>query len=176
MSLRRDFVDAAAGDGKLTVSAEHVAGDTWRVRVGDRSYETTALRMADGRLAFELDGRQHVAAVAPRGDGGGSMVRVDGQTFTLRPFRGRKADEAGGGGLLTAPMTGTLLAVHVAVGERVEPGRTVAVVSAMKMEHKLVASIAGTVVEVGAEAGQQVDSGNTIVRIEPDPAPGEAAP
>ena len=67
---------------------------------------------------------------------------------------------------LEAPMTGTVLAVHVAVGDRVEVGQTVAVVTAMKMEHKLQAEIEGVVAEVGAAAGDQVDQGAVVVRIE----------
>jgi acetyl-CoA/propionyl-CoA carboxylase biotin carboxyl carrier protein len=42
-------------------------------------------------------------------------------------------------------MPGTVVAVPVASGAQVEAGDTVAVVEAMKMEHRLVAPIAGSV-------------------------------
>ena len=64
-------------------------------------------------------------------------------------------------------MTGTVLAVHVKAGDTVEVGQTVAVVTAMKMEHKLAAGVAGTVAEVGAAPGDTVEQGHVVVRIEP---------
>ena len=55
----------------------------------------------------------------------------------------------------------------VAVGDAVTADQTVAVVSAMKMEHKLVAGLDGTVAEVAGEVGANVDQGALLVRVEP---------
>ncbi len=46
---------------------------------------------------------------------------------------------------LRSPMPGTVIAVPVAAGDRVEAGDTIAVVEAMKMEHRLLAPVSGTV-------------------------------
>ncbi len=70
-------------------------------------------------------------------------------------------------GELPAPMPGTVLAVHVAVGERVEQGQALGVLEAMKMELTLVAPFAGTVVGVGAAAGEQVPIGRVLFAVDP---------
>ncbi|WP_369962846.1 biotin carboxylase N-terminal domain-containing protein [Leifsonia sp. EB34] len=57
----------------------------------------------------------------------------------------RERGEAAAHPEVRSPMPGTVVAVPVASGAEVEAGDTVAVVEAMKMEHRLVAPIAGTV-------------------------------
>lgn len=165
MTVRREF---ERGGEKLVVAAEHIQGDRWRIRVGEHVREIAAQRKPDGRIAVLDGGGNHYAAVAPGPGPGDLMVRLDGTTHRLRAWQGRAGAEAAGTGRLEAPMTGTVLTVHVAVGDHVQAGKTVAVMTAMKMEHKLVADVDGTVVEVGAEAGGQVEAGAVVVRIEAD--------
>ena len=64
-------------------------------------------------------------------------------------------------------MTGTLLDVFVKLGDEVAAGDAVALVSAMKMEHRLEAGLDGVVTELRAQPGDNVEQGALIVRIEP---------
>jgi biotin carboxyl carrier protein len=165
MSVRKDFV---RGGEAVRVSCEPGGEGRFRVQIGEDVHEIAGHLLPDGRIAFRMAGELHTAAVAPAKDGA-LHVRVDGRTFTLRPHRGRGAVGGGAGtGVLLAPMTGTLLDVFVAVGEQVTRGTTVALLSAMKMEHKIVADVDGTVAEIGAKSGEQADQGCLLVRIEPD--------
>ncbi len=165
MTVQKEF--EVAGGEKLSVAVESLGGERFRVRVGETTHEVTARRTPDGQLAFRLDGEPHRATVGrSSGADHGTMVRVGGRTWTVKPWRGRGASASVGSGVLEAPMTGTVLAVHVSVGDQVTVGQTVAVVTAMKMEHKLQAEIDGVVVEVGAAVGDQVDQGAVVVRIE----------
>ncbi|WP_424348291.1 biotin carboxylase N-terminal domain-containing protein [Kocuria sp. CH-021] len=68
---------------------------------------------------------------------------------------------------LHSPMPGTVVAVPAATGERVAEGRTVVVVEAMKMEHRLTAPTAGTV-EVLVRPGEQVRLHQLLARVVPD--------
>ncbi len=81
----------------------------------------------------------------------------------------RSASASAADGRLIAPMPGVVLALEVAVGERVAQGDAVAVLEAMKMEHRLVAPHDGVVAEVGVEAGAFVDAGALVARIEAAP-------
>ncbi len=163
MSWNREFVH---GDDSRRVACRRIEGDLFEVLVGDTRYEVRASRLTGGRVGLEFDGRRHVAAAAPLG-GGSVQVRVDGRTWSLKARSGgRGGGSDAASGELRAPMTGTLLSVAVEVGQKVAVGDAVAVVTAMKMEHKLVAEIEGEVAEIGAAPGDNVDEGALIVRIE----------
>ena len=69
-------------------------------------------------------------------------------------------------------MPGTVLAVSVALGDRVEEGAELGVLEAMKMELTLRAPFAGAVTEVGAAAGDQVALGATLFVVAPDETDG----
>ena len=82
----------------------------------------------------------------------------------VRSVRGPAASQ----GALTAPMPGTVLAVDVAEGDRVEEGDRLGVLEAMKMELVLRAPFAGTVSAVGASMGDQVRLGAILFEVTPD--------
>jgi acetyl-CoA/propionyl-CoA carboxylase biotin carboxyl carrier protein len=73
---------------------------------------------------------------------------------------------------LRSPMPGTVVAVPVETGARVEQGETVVVVEAMKMEHRLVAPVAGTVT-VRVAPGDLVRLDQVLARVDADEAEAE---
>ncbi len=167
MKLSREFVR----DGEpVAVQVERVEGDRFRVRVGDSVYDYDARALPDGGVRLQrLDegGKGGVAYGA--GSQQSYMVRVDGRTHALEaPQRRGGPGGAGGDGTVRAPMTGTVLEVACAPGDRIEADQTLVVVSAMKMEHKLAAGVAGVVASISTEAGATVDQGDALVVVEPD--------
>ena len=166
MKLSREFVR----DGEaVSVQVERVEGDRFRVRVGERVYEYDARALPDGGVRLQQLGEGGKGGVAY---GAGSqqsyMVRVDGRTHALEaPQRRGVAGGAGGDGTVRAPMTGTVLEVSCKPGDQVDAEQTLAVVSAMKMEHKLSAGIAGVVQSVSTAAGATVDQGDAMIVVEP---------
>ena len=82
-------------------------------------------------------------------------------------------EAAGAGSGPVAPLPGTVVSVHVSVGDAVVDGQPLVVVEAMKMEHTVRSSSSGTVTEIRAGAGDRVDVGDLLVVIRPldgDPA------
>ncbi len=63
-------------------------------------------------------------------------------------------------------MPGSVVAVAVSVGQRVEHGDLLLVVEAMKMEHRITAPAAGTVTEIDVRIGQAVDKGTELAVVE----------
>jgi biotin carboxyl carrier protein len=170
MKVTREFVR----DGKpVAVSAEHVAGNRWRVRVGDAVHEFDAAPTGDGGvrlLPTAVGERAFVAYGAAAAKA--FMVRVDGHTHTLEAPTARRGGAGGGSdGVVRAPMTGTVLEVACKPGDVVAADQTLVVVSAMKMEHKLTAGIAGVVRTVKAQRGGTVEQGADLVVVEPNAAP-----
>ncbi len=68
---------------------------------------------------------------------------------------------------VTAPMPGTVIRVHVAPGDRVEPRRPLVVLEAMKMETPLVAPYAAVVRAVHVAEGDAVAGGAVLVELDP---------
>lgn len=98
------------------------------------------------------------------------IVSSDEGTWVLHRenvVRSAADDDGAGDGTLTSPMPGTVIALSVADGDRVEAGDPVLVVEAMKMEHTLRAATAG-VVEYHVAAGAQVSTEVPLATVVPD--------
>jgi propionyl-CoA carboxylase alpha chain len=131
------------------------------------------LRRGIGAVAIEIDGHRHRIEVdIEHGDAGGVTVHTHGAagavTYRLLPrFVVPDASDLGGGPV--CPLPGTVIAVHVAAGDRVVDGQLLIVVEAMKMEHKIVASGDGLVAEVRFAVGDRVDQGDLLVVLDGAP-------
>ncbi len=127
------------------------------------------LSVAADRLAIEIDGARRVVEFQIDGASGSENVRtrsVAGSlSWKLLPRFVDHDAEAGGGGPV-CPLPGTVIAVHVSTGDRVEAGAVLMVVEAMKMEHKITAAHASTVTDVHFDVGGRVDQGDLLVSLE----------
>jgi 3-methylcrotonyl-CoA carboxylase alpha subunit len=124
-----------------------------------------AVRGGDG-MAITLDGVRLAATVVPLGDQ--RYVFVDGQLHKLAlvdPLAHATDDEVRGGHL-TAPMSGTIVAVLVKAGDAVARGAPLIIVEAMKMEHTITAPAAGTVSAVHYRQGDQVSEGVNLIDVD----------
>ena len=83
----------------------------------------------------------------------------------LKPRFPSPSDQADEPGSCTAPTPGTVVAVHVAVGDTVEPGQALVTLEAMKMEHRVTAPNAGDVEQLRVEVGDTVDEGELLVQL-----------
>jgi acetyl-CoA/propionyl-CoA carboxylase biotin carboxyl carrier protein len=136
---------------------------TARVEGGESRSLTASL---DGdRLTVTLDGlRTDYLVAATDGQiwlsGGGRTAMLE----ELREAPVRPDDEHSGDAELTSPMPGSVVAVGVQDGQRVDAGAVVVAVEAMKMEHALAAPVEG-VVELLVAVGDQVKVGQPLARI-----------
>ena len=103
-------------------------------------------------------------------------VDVDGRSVAIRPTPPPDVDRAaraavahaqgGGPADVVAPMPGSVLAVHVAVGDTVATGDAIATLEAMKMEHVVAATGPGHIAELAVKPGDQVTRGARLATIE----------
>ena len=70
------------------------------------------------------------------------------------------------GGHLTAPMSGSIVAVLVKPGDKVERGAPLVILEAMKMEHTIAAPAAGVVAAVHYRAGDRVREGADLIDLD----------
>lgn len=164
-ALRNHFrFDVAGSDVDLFV--EEVAADDYRVEAGGEQVEVAWLQQEDNRVRLRLDGVElTVPYCLP--ETGVAIVQLRGREVQLtNQLAFSRADEStGGSGLITAPMHGNLLQVLVSPGDRVEAGQDVAVMEAMKMEHRLNTPVTGEVVAVHANTGAQLATGAVVLEI-----------
>ena len=77
----------------------------------------------------------------------------------------KAAPGAAGGTKVTAPMPGTILAVNVSVGQKIEEGQAVVILEAMKMENEIPAPASGTVASINVEKGASVETGAVLITL-----------
>jgi acetyl-CoA/propionyl-CoA carboxylase, biotin carboxylase, biotin carboxyl carrier protein len=163
------------GHGTVTeVRVRGLASAGAEVAVGDQSPVTALASFAAPRagegtdLVLSYGGRTVRFAYAADGKGtwlgreGAVWAIADAPPASLRGARAGSAD-----GTVRSPMPGTVLAVHVSLGQAVTVGQPVLVVEAMKMEHTVTAPLDGVVHELTAKAGQQVRMDEPLAVIGP---------
>jgi geranyl-CoA carboxylase alpha subunit len=142
--------------------------DRYTVSHASATIEVELERLEPARARLAIDGRR-VAAGFLEHDPGEIELALGSRTLRLRNelAQAGPAEEAAGGGRITAPMHGVLLEVRVAAGERVMRDEPLAILEAMKMQHELRAPLSGTVRTIAVTAGAQVAAGELLLEIEP---------
>ncbi len=161
----RYVVHNGSAEFLVTIAEE---GEGYRIEIDGEAVHVDA-RSTPGSPTRSLliDGRSHEAATVATRDG--TDVYLSGDVFHVRVSnelwaRAESAAHAGGDGEeVVSPMPGSVVKVLVAVGDTVDPGATVAVVEAMKMQNDLAAVRGGTVREIRVRTGDVVDQGTVLV-------------
>jgi 3-methylcrotonyl-CoA carboxylase alpha subunit len=89
-------------------------------------------------------------------------------TLTAMPYLTYISAPAETSGELRAPMTGMILKVNVAVGDRIKAGDVAAILESMKMELRITCETDGVVTAVNCRAGETVERNAVVVVVEPD--------
>lgn len=143
-------------------------------------------------LRVRLDGVQHAASETPTPhsacvhltvdgvthevwrviDGERMHVRVGGRTWSVLledllalDAEGSESDE------VKAAMPGVVVAVRVAVGDRVTAGQTLLVIESMKMQVALTAPREGVIAAVQVTDNESFQKGAVLVALSPETAP-----
>ena len=108
-----------------------------------------------------------IEASRPKSAGGSQLSTFSSAALAVAEAAKRGAN-GDSGNSLRANMPGTVAAIHVATGDRVEAGEVLAVLESMKLFMELKSPASGTVSQIGARAGATVAAGDVLVAIEPD--------
>jgi biotin carboxyl carrier protein len=150
-------------------------GDRLWLDVAGRRLEADFHRLPDGEVySLLVDGRSYEVRVVQ----GGETVDVTLHGATL-PVEVRHPLEkllqsvghgprGQGGETIAAPMPGLVVTIRVRPGDRVEPGQSVAVIEAMKMQNELQARRGGVVTDVLVAERTTVGAGQPIVKLAPE--------
>jgi len=157
------------------VSVHAFGGGAYQVMVDEVEFPAEILSLDEDHALLALNDR-HVGVHFWRHPGGRVHVALPERSFDLIESAALAAagEEAGGDGVVVAPMHGQLLEILVAEGDRVQRGDKLAVLEAMKMQHEILATVNGTVSAVLVTAGTQIAADARILEIEPDAESQEA--
>ncbi|MBU1436737.1 MAG: acetyl/propionyl/methylcrotonyl-CoA carboxylase subunit alpha [Gammaproteobacteria bacterium] len=131
------------------------------VTVADLSVMLQAQLTAD-ELTANINGHQRKVRISQFDDTVSVFIKQQRFDFDYKTtVEVAAADESAGS--LKAPMNGTVVAVLVSAGQRVEAGQTLLVMEAMKMEYAIKAPVAGVVNALFYAAGDLVKDGAELV-------------
>jgi 3-methylcrotonyl-CoA carboxylase alpha subunit len=153
-------------DGNDYAIAVSRADDSWVFTLDGESYRLRGAWVDDFNLWLDLNDERIECPVLR--EAAALTLNYRGQAYRFDiPDRTHAGDsDATDADHPQAPMSGAVVALPVAVGDTVEPGDTLIVIEAMKMEHAIVAQVSGSVSEILFAVGDQVDEGDTLVLLE----------
>ena len=145
-------------------------GDTgpWQLTIGDTTLNAGIQHLKGDAVAITLNG--HRRRLQARLGADGVVVMADPQGETRLFWRRIDAIDHGqheAESTLTAPMHGTVVALLVEAGQRVEKGMPLMVMEAMKMEHTMSAPADGHVESFHFSAGDTVGQGDVLLEFAP---------
>ncbi|WP_293265079.1 acetyl/propionyl/methylcrotonyl-CoA carboxylase subunit alpha [Neptunomonas sp.] len=137
----------------------------YEITVDNVSFKVSAT-LRDDHLRAVING--HRLSIHGHLAGDDMTLFREGDQFQCTLFRHtfEESDQSGGGSL-TAPMNGAIVAVLAEPGQSVSEGDTLVIMEAMKMEHSIRAPHDGVVSEIFFAVGDLVSDGAALVAVTP---------
>ncbi|WP_372835302.1 acetyl/propionyl/methylcrotonyl-CoA carboxylase subunit alpha [Puniceibacterium confluentis] len=164
------------GTETLARTLSFESGDSVTLSGGPEPVTLSEIRR-DGAALSARVGAQRIrcgARVARADLGAGALVSVlsEGRTTDLivPDARSGQAARADTGNAVLAPMTGVVIQLSAAIGDRVTQGQVLGVMEAMKMETTLVAPRDGIIAAVACAVGAPVEGGLALITFEDEAA------
>jgi 3-methylcrotonyl-CoA carboxylase alpha subunit len=148
------------------------APGTWRIQIQGGLARDIGYSTGNDGFMLIREGARQTRAYAQH-IGNETQVMLNGHLYRFArrqppdvdaSARGRNAASAQK--TLTAPMAGTIVKVQAREGQQVQPRQVLAILSAMKMEHTIVAPYEGKVRRVHYQEGDVVKGGAVIIEME----------
>ncbi|MFQ5998513.1 MAG: biotin/lipoyl-containing protein [Candidatus Bathyarchaeia archaeon] len=135
-------------------------GKSLLVQLNDRSFTVKLGQVSPRTLAVTVENNTRNVSVHP------IFARKEITPKPISDFPSREPLVKGGiEGAIDAPMPGRIIAIKVAVGDKVKPGDAVFILEAMKMENEIVTPREGTVREMRVTKGMSVAKGEVLAVV-----------
>jgi biotin carboxyl carrier protein len=162
------------GDRTASIKYLEKTGNYLKVAVDGKIYELDTVTTGNGVYSILSDGKSYDIDVVQGKSNKHFIVNSDMSEYKIEivdaESRYMKAmNKAKGfdeGNIIFCPMPGKIVKVLVSAGDSVEPGQTLVIVSAMKMESEFKASKAGIIKEVAVKEDDTVIGGQKMIVME----------
>ncbi|NVO20767.1 MAG: acetyl-CoA carboxylase biotin carboxyl carrier protein subunit [Bacteroidetes bacterium] len=149
-------------------------GNLITIAVDDDIYEVDLVKVGKGEYSILYKGKSYNIEVIESENPKEYTVNTFYFTYGIEVIDAetrymRSREDAGGHhgeNIIRSPMPGKVVKIPVNVGDVVEKGQTVIIVSAMKMESEFKAGTAGKVIEIPVKEGDTIDGNQVMVVIE----------
>jgi 3-methylcrotonyl-CoA carboxylase alpha subunit len=157
---------------QVAISPSQETPGAWNTQVDSQPAETITCAFGNDDLVLLRLGTKQLRAYIQQ-SGGETQVMFDGRLYHFERRQPPDVDASAHGGsivhakkVLTAPMAGTIVKVQVRNGEAVQHRQVLVILSAMKMEHTIIAPYEGKVRKVHYHEGAVVKGGDILVEME----------
>ena len=153
-------------DGEETVTVKvHYRSEGYLLELPGGELLVRGAIDANGDLLADLGGARVKATVVRHGSTLTIMDQGRSHILSLHDPYAQNGEAEVTGGRLTAPMPGKVVAVMVEPGEKVEKGRPLMILEAMKMEHTITAPREGFVSRLNFTVGSLVSDGVELLAL-----------
>lgn len=139
-----------------------MAAQHFRIVLEGKSFQIVVEDPSANPVLVTVNGETFQIHVESPEQAGSPLAQVDLRTVHPNPVPA-VALAALGGGIVKAPMPGTIVKVNVKPGDRVEIGQELCVLEAMKMNNSIRATQPGQVAEVRVAIKQPVQHGDVLI-------------
>ena len=162
-------------DGRLAQVTElKREGNIVTLQVDDEIYEVDALMVGQGIYSIIYKGKSYNIEMIESGSPRHYTVNSFLNTYEVEVIDAQaryrasrsKGDTADTGNTIISPMPGKVVKIPVKVGDIVEAGQTLIIVSAMKMESEFKAKKAGVVKSIHTAEGETIEANKVLVVVE----------
>ncbi len=160
--------DVSTASGRWRVGFGPTGPDgLWPVRIDDEVFDVgVGQPLANGSWLVTLGHRTMRMSVQCQAGRAWADWEDAQLALDIRPLHAAQgSEEADLSGVAVAPMMGMMIAIHVAVGQKVVAGDRLATLESMKMEMPVVAAVDGVVNWVGCSVGGKVERNQELFRI-----------
>jgi biotin carboxyl carrier protein len=145
-----------------------------RFSVDDNIYDIDMVKLADGLYSAIYNGKSYNIEMVKGSADKHFIVNTFYSTYNVEIIDAetrykqnrQKGDLINGENSISTPMPGKIVKIPVKVGDMVEAGQTVVIVSAMKMESEFKTAKAGQIKAIHVKEGDLVDGNKILVVIE----------
>jgi len=143
------------------------------IKIDDKTYKLDIVNVDDGLYSIIKDGKTHNIEIVKETDHRNYTVSTSKDSHRVEIIDAQskyRKSRLGSDGLdegknISSPMPGKIVKILVNEGDPVEPGQTLIIVSAMKMESEYKAGISGFVAEVSVSEGDTVDGNQIMIKL-----------
>ncbi len=158
-------------DEEYSLKIENISNNTYSLVFKDNCYDAFLINRQDNSIEFKTKEITHKAFITKTDDNNYTLSMlgssfVINRTDLLGDSNGMSLSQDDNEGSLFAPMPGKVIKVNVKDGDKVNRGKILLVVEAMKMENNIVASHDTIVERVAVKVGDMVDTDVQLVVLE----------